>query len=103
MYLEIVDQPLDSFNNNIAMLTNNILRLEPNYSNTQTDLNYDDSKYIFSLQGNAVLKTQNQERMNFIMSFRVFINVSSGSNIREQGARMEDVVSVDFIKIKIFN
>jgi hypothetical protein len=98
-----VDKPLDSFNNNIAMLTNFVIRLDPCYNNYQLDIVQEEQKYIFSVQGSSTLNTPNQDVLNFIMSIRIFINVGKDSPIRTDGMKLENVVSVDYIKLKISN
>lgn len=103
IYLEIVDQPLDSFNNNLMLLMNYVVRLDPNYSNYQVDMNTEGSNYVFSLNGTSVLNTPNQDILNFILSFRVCFNLSNGNLIRSDSVKLQNLVTVDFIKIKIFN
>jgi hypothetical protein len=103
VYLEIVDQPLNSFQNNVSILNNFVTKFDPEYSNYQIDLNIAESKYIFSLAGTCVLNSPNKETFNFIVSIRICLNFSNGSALRNDSLKLEELISVDFIKIKIFN
>lgn len=98
MCFEIEDQPLDNFQNNLALITNHIKSFEPDYNNYQFDLQDLHCKYIFSITGKVNMNTEKEEQMNFIMSLRIFLNVNS---VR-YGHKLEDIISVDYLKIKIF-
>jgi len=69
----------------------------------------EDCKYIFSIQGSATLKTPNLDVMNFILSFRVCLNSEArednlqDNDIRTEFNSLEEILSIDFIKIKIFS
>ncbi len=93
---------MGSFNENIALLTKHILRLDPDYSNFQVDPYQNENNYIFSLQGLATLNTANRELYKFMISIRIKINVADGKLLRNDAVKIEDIIAVDFIKIKIF-
>jgi hypothetical protein len=78
---------------------NHVINLEPNYNNYQVDLYSDEHKYIFSTTGTCVLNTPNKDKLNFIISFRICLDFSQ---IRNNHVKIEEVISVDFIKIKIY-
>jgi hypothetical protein len=87
----------------MSLLTNYVLRLDPNYNNYQIDVVQEEHKYIFSVQGVSTLNTPNKDLMNFMISFRVYLNLGNGSPIRNDGAKLENVISVDYIKLRIYN
>jgi hypothetical protein len=91
--LEIVDQPVGSFNDNLNILTNSVQFFEPNYNNNQLDILED--RYVFSLSGKCQLVNNNI--LDFVISFKINMN----SYISQQVSRLEQLVCLDFIKIKI--
>jgi hypothetical protein len=93
---------MNSFENNLATLTNHIISLDAFYDNCQIDFLPEEMKYIFSLRGNAVLNTPNGDILNFIVSLRICLNLNDESKIRSDSARLEEIVNIDFVKIKIF-
>ena len=62
----------------------------------------EEQKYIFSVQGRCTLNTPNKDMMNFIMSFRIFLNIGKHSPIRNDEVKLENIISVDYIKLRVY-
>ena len=86
----------------MSLLTNHILRLDPEFDNYQIDVVHEEQKYIFSVQGRCTLNTPNKDMMNFIMSFRIFLNIGKQSPIRNDEVKLENIISVDYIKLRVY-
>jgi hypothetical protein len=84
------------------MLTNHIIALNPFYDNCQIDFLPEEMKYIFSLRGKSILNNPNRDILNFIVSLRICLNLKDDGKIRSDIVKLEEIVNVDFVKIKIF-
>jgi len=73
------------------------------YENSQIDFLPEEGKYIFSLKGNTRLNTPNIEILNFIVSLRICLNLNDEDRIRSDSVKLEEIVNIDFVKIKIFS
>ena len=98
-----MDQPINSFENNLSLLTNHVISLDPFYDNSQIDFVPDEGKYIFSLKGQSTLNTPNREILKFISSIRICLNLTEENRIRKESVKLEEIINIDFVKIKIFS
>lgn len=94
---------MNSFNTNFSILAQYVSTLDPDFTNYQIDVNSENLTFIFSLSGNCVLNSPNKDVLKFILSFRVCFNLSNLYLICSEKIEINKFVSIDFIKIKIFN
>ncbi len=92
--------PQDNFKNNLSILNNFVLNLSPDYSTCQLDV-FNDFSYILSFNGTAILNP-NKELLKFIISIKINFNFKDGILDFTDQQRVENVISIDFIKLKIF-
>jgi hypothetical protein len=94
---------LNSLEYNINLLHTHILHLQPNYEHYGIDFLNEECKYIFSLGGKTILNSELQEVLNFIISFRIYVNCINEETLRFSDLKLEDLICVDFIKFKVIN
>ena len=84
------------------MMTNHIISMDPFYDNSQIDFLPEEAKYIISLKGKSILNSPNRDVLNFIVSIRICLNLNEDSRIRSDSIKLEEIIYIDFIKLKIF-
>ena len=98
-YLEIIGFPLQSFNDNLKTLNDNITSFIPNYNTVQVDPDWSNYFFYLTITGDAILKSLNGEQVKFILSFKV--NINKEKNAYFHNFQIKNVICVDYIKIKI--
>lgn len=98
-YLEIIGFPLQSFNDNLKTLNDNINSFIPNYNTVQVDPDWSNYFFYLTITGDAILKSINGEQVKFILSFKV--NINKEKNAYFHNFQIKNVICVDYIKIKI--
>lgn len=92
--------PQDNFKNNLSTLTNFVQTITPDYTTCQVDI-FDDVSYILSFNGTAILNP-NREVLKFVISMKINFNFKDENFEMNEQLRIQNIISIDFIKLKIF-